>query len=409
MVRTIIKVGGISKVVDAGLSTGRLRFADFSPDPFLRLSFWSVMVGYTCQMVLNFGLQQAAVQRYSATRSLRHARLTVLMLLPTNAVFNLVLALLALSVSSYYAVQECDPIVSGHIQSSNGILPYYVRSTCADVTGFAGLFLSMLYSGALSTVSSLLSGTATNTWEDSLKVRLGHLSDYQATMVIRGLVVVYGILSALVALLATVVPGNIYKLTVSSLGYISGPFLGMFLLGGLTKLTEWRGVIVGGVAGLAVNFWIGIGALYYPSAYTPLPPLSSHACANVTMGAWQNQYKTNISLQRPLGVHRIHDISFMYYTPVGMMVTIAIGILVSASLRMLLADIQQVEVQDKYLISWRSFRTFGEDYEQCHGDRDKVNSQALTNDDIPPDMHEMDTQENGSKQEHELPMVHTRM
>ena len=63
------------------------------------------------------------------------------------------------------------------------ILPYYVSNVFADWWGFKGFFLALLYSGALSSVSSSLSGAAANTWTDFIKPHISHSSESKSKRV----------------------------------------------------------------------------------------------------------------------------------------------------------------------------------------------------------------------------------
>ena len=47
----------------------------FSFDPTVRHTFWGFMLGSCPIWAMVYGISQASVQRYSATKSLKHARL----------------------------------------------------------------------------------------------------------------------------------------------------------------------------------------------------------------------------------------------------------------------------------------------------------------------------------------------
>ncbi|KAB7505302.1 hypothetical protein Anas_10627, partial [Armadillidium nasatum] len=71
----------------------------------------------------------------------------------------------------YAQYWSCDPLKSGQIQNSDQILPLYVVEKLGHIPGISGLFVSGIFSGSLSTVSSSLNSLSAVTLQDYLLVR----------------------------------------------------------------------------------------------------------------------------------------------------------------------------------------------------------------------------------------------
>ena len=56
--------GGWSQFVSFAESTGKFRLLDSSPDPHLRFTFWSGLIGGACLSLGTHGTDQMMVQRY---------------------------------------------------------------------------------------------------------------------------------------------------------------------------------------------------------------------------------------------------------------------------------------------------------------------------------------------------------
>ena len=251
----------------------------------------------------------------------------------------------------------------------------------------------MLYSAALSSISSCLSGCAANIWEDIIKVHFPNISPVKGTLVNRALVVVFAGISAGLALLVATFPANIYAISFTLLGATGSPLVGVFLLGGVTRRIEWRGAIVGTLSGLGISLWKSFGSLYVPSASAPLPPLTMEGCSaffNHTFMesqfyALKTQNITGADPPRPIsGIDKFYAISFMWSFVIGTCTMVVIGLLTSEVLRCFgVTKGEDKSVKDIHLIQWRDscsckdWTPEGKDGKG--GDEDNTYAEPLTN------------------------------
>ena len=380
-------VGDFQKVIDVSKAEGRLFFANFDPNPAIRSSFWTLLVGMTTTVMSYNGVQQMSVQRFVSLPSLRSARIIMLLFIPVAAVFSCVCAAVGLVQFAYFSKAKCDPIKSGLISSPNQLFPLFLKLHFINLQGTNGILLMNLYSSSLSTISSALSGIAANTWEDFLRPSLQtHVSEFQATLITKALVVLFALLGIGIAFGIAVLPSNLLFLTLVFLGVTGGPILGLFLLGGLTERTEWIGAMVGMLTGLLLNTFTVLGSISTNAAsFTPLPPISIANClnlfnatnmmndldiTNLTHNYMGSPNIINISNSSPAfspvkpltGIKKVLSISNFMYPPIGAAVTFLVGYFVSVVIVHYLCRRPYVPVSKSHLISCKEAISFSQIY-----------------------------------------------
>ena len=63
----VIDAGGFGELWMTNLDGGRLNFFDFNPDPFIRQSFWSLIIGQAIYMSMSFCFDQQMIQRFQVS------------------------------------------------------------------------------------------------------------------------------------------------------------------------------------------------------------------------------------------------------------------------------------------------------------------------------------------------------
>lgn len=367
IIKGFMVVGGVRSAFQYVNNEGRLILADWDPDPTVRHTVWGILIGSAILDVPPFGISQAAVQRYSATGNLAKAKLTVLLSVPGNFLLDTMTGLAAVVVFAYYAMIQCDPLMNKEIYNENQLLPYYVMTLFSDVPGFAGLFMATLYGGALSTVSSALSGASANCWQDIMKDQFSSLPETTKTLINRILVIVFGALAVSVSFLVTILPGPISQIAAALGGSIIGSIFGIFVLGGISRHGNWKGALAGGFVSLFVILWISIGSMTVRDKYPSMPRISVDGCVrddNVTSilsftsdngsafataeprhsAVYRTKWTPNHS-----GIERLYCFSYCWYMMSALIITVLVGFIVSIIFR----DKELEEaVEDKLLIKF---------------------------------------------------------
>uniref|UniRef100_A0A671YJB9 Solute carrier family 5 member 8 n=1 Tax=Sparus aurata TaxID=8175 RepID=A0A671YJB9_SPAAU len=300
-------------------------FNSFDTNPLRRHTFWTISIGGTFVWVSIYGINQAQVQRYISCKSITHARLSLYINL--LGLLSILLCSVFAGMCLFSVYKDCDPWTAGQVSAPDQLMPYLVMDILRDYPGLPGLFVAAAYSGSLSTVSSSINALAAVTVEDLIKPYT-NMSEKHLSWTSKGLSLIYGVLCIGMAGLASLM-GGILQAAISIFGIIGGPLLGMFTLGVLCPFANSKGVLLGLMSGLVVSLWLGIGAQIYPPTPAMTRPLSltTEGCNFTTTDSF-NWTSTVQPTQPPL-TDNWYSLSYLYFSPIGTIITISVGLLVS--------------------------------------------------------------------------------
>ncbi|XP_035407800.1 sodium-coupled monocarboxylate transporter 1 [Cygnus atratus] len=335
IIRAVVVQEGIGRIVNDSYHGGRLNFWDFNPNPLQRHTFWTIVIGGTFTWTGIYGVNQSQVQRYIACKSRFHAKMSLYINLVGLWAILVCATLCGLSLYSIY--KDCDPWSAKQVSALDQLMPYLVLDIFKDFPGMPGLFVASAYSGTLSTVSSSINALAAVTVEDLIRPYFRSLSEKKLSWISMGMSLFYGGVCIAMAALASLL-GALLQAALSIFGMIGGPLLGLFALGILCSFANGIGAFVGLVTGFVVSLWVGIGSQIYP----PLPertlplPLSTAGCnisisSNLTTST-ANPLTTIFSTQapeRPVLADRWYSLSYLYFSTLGTLITIVVGMIIS--------------------------------------------------------------------------------
>ncbi|XP_069485977.1 sodium-coupled monocarboxylate transporter 1-like [Ambystoma mexicanum] len=336
IIRAVVVQGGIQPILNDSYHGGRLNFWDFNPNPLQRHSFWTIIVGGTFTWTGVYGVNQSQVQRYIACKSRFQAKMSLyvnlvgLWAILTCAVFS--------GLAMYSIYRDCDPWSANFVSAPDQLMPYLALDILRNYPGLPGLFVACAYSGTLSTVSSSINALAAVTVEDLIKPYCKSLSEAQLSWISKGTSLGYGAVCIAMAALASLM-GGLLQAALSIFGIIGGPLLGIFSLGILFSCATPVGSIIGIIAGFAVSLWVGIGSQIHgllPESSMPLG-LSTTGCNFSTESNWTlttempaiTTLTTTAVYERPALADNWYSLSYLYFSTLGTLVTVAIGIIAS--------------------------------------------------------------------------------
>ncbi|KAF4079108.1 hypothetical protein AMELA_G00189150 [Ameiurus melas] len=360
--RGAVLQGGLGKIWDDNYNGGRLNTFSFDTDPMRRHSFWSIVVGGSLMWVSMYAINQSQVQRYISCKTITHAKMS----LYVNMVGLWITVSLAMfsGLTMYSIYKDCDPFTNNDVSSADQLLPYLVMDILAEFPGLPGLFVAAAYSGTLSTVSSSINALVAVTVEDFVKPMWPNVSERKLKWINMSMSVFFGALCIAMAAVASLM-GSILQAALSIFGMISGPLLGLFLLGMFFRCANSIGSLFGLISGLIITLWVGIGAQVYP----PLPiktnplPLSVAGCdagdtnITTTMAAWSTTAlpTTESSIVRPALADSWYSLSYLYFCPVALLVTLSTGLIVSA----ISGGCKQEKINPEMFVRKEDFLCFG--------------------------------------------------
>uniref|UniRef100_A0A3Q3DAU9 Solute carrier family 5 member 5 n=1 Tax=Hippocampus comes TaxID=109280 RepID=A0A3Q3DAU9_HIPCM len=332
-----VLVGGPAAVLEIANNGSRLNFDDFDFDPRRRYTFWSLTFGASLLWLSMYGINQAQVQRYISCRTEREAQWAIfvnqvgLCLIVGSAV------VCGIVMFAYYS--KCDPLKSGKVSSHDLYMPYFVLDIFKSYTGFPGLFLACAYSGTLSTVSTSINAMAAVTMEDLFQQYLHHVSQKKQIFISKGLSFLYGVACIIVAVLASFLDWGVLQGSFTVMAVVSGPLLGVFILGMFFPASNRLGTLLGIAAGYCVSLWLAVGSTLYPPSSRTMGVLPNYATecepGNITQYLW-------LSFPKSRGLHNLYSISYLYFGALATSSVVIVGLLMSyATGPMMRADLQE--------------------------------------------------------------------
>ncbi|XP_050034616.1 sodium-coupled monocarboxylate transporter 1-like isoform X1 [Dermacentor andersoni] len=325
----VIKVGSLEKVWTTAEEGGRIQFLNTQLDTQSSVSLWNVLLGTTFIWLASYGTSQTQVQRFCSVPSLREAKMALYVNIP-GVMLNISLGCVA-GLVIYANYPDCDPLKSGKISKSDQLIPFFVMKTLSVVPGLPGLFVACVFSGALSTLSSGFNSLAAVTWEDFIR-KWSHVSEKKAAIITRGVASAYGILTIGLAFLAGSI-GSILKAAFAMSGALSGPLLGVFVLGMLLPSCNGKGALSGLLLGQVLCLWVVVGSLSSVPLNEDLPTSTAgcvrhdNATAHDLFGGVDAM--DEIAVDRPKGIELLYRLSHLLVPVLGFVVTVFTSIVVS--------------------------------------------------------------------------------
>lgn len=314
-------------------------------------SFWGVLIGGFCYWTSFNSVNQTMVQRYMSLSSIKKAQQAIMIFSAGVAFFVLVLCIAGLLVFSFF--KDCDPLLNGLIkvdalssayyitflltlcpllplsvpQQYDQLFPLYVMSTIGAIPGLCGLFISGIFGAALSSLSVVLNAASLVILEDITKGILGKRPTEKTSLcILYTSIFVLGVLSMATSALFNKL-GSILGVGIALTAVAESTNFGLFTLGMLVPWCNKVGAIVGGISGFVVTAFLSLGnqAVYmlgYNVAAPYMLKISVEGCEkNITI---EKDTKHNVEDVFPL-----FRLSFHWINPIGILVTVCVGMLVS--------------------------------------------------------------------------------
>lgn len=353
IIQGCVEAGGFGNVFRLTKDDGRLDFFNWNMDPTIRVTTTSAIIGQLFMSLSIFGCQQNFVQRYCSMDSQRQVTKTLMYNIPVITVLFSLSWVVGMVVYAVYA--SCDPLSSGYIEKYDEILPFFVEDRFSYLPGILGLFMASLFNGALSLNVSNLNSLATVTFEDFIRPLpfLKGMKDSQQLLAIKLISVVLAFIIMGMAFAVGLLDGVIESsMLVTSA--TSGPLLGVFIMAMLIPCANWKGAAAGVISGHAIILWITFGGLTVDKPPSGFLPVNTDGCSNSSFNdhilkpehrvlSWSptttpSPFTIYNDPLAPLNTTRaektdpltaLYSITYMYYSFMGSIITVAIGWAVS--------------------------------------------------------------------------------
>ncbi|CAH1113731.1 unnamed protein product [Psylliodes chrysocephalus] len=317
--------GSLIEIWKIAAMGNRTDLLNFNPDPTVRHSWFSLLIGGGITFLSLYGVNQTQVQRYLTIKDLKRAQQALWLNWPILTALSLCTSFSGLAIYSRYS--ECDPVVSKQINTADQLMPYYVIETMGNIPGLTGLFVAGIFSASLSTISAALNSLAAIAIEDYIKPLYflstkRKLSENSATVQTKVISLIFGGVCLAVAFLAQFL-GGLLQASLTIFGVVGGPLLGLFTLGMFTTVANEPGSVTGLVCGVGFAVWVAVGSK------PPVPlPTSIEGCEKL-FNVIVNTTSSAASSQPEKSYLWIHRVSYLYNGVFGILITLIVGIIVS--------------------------------------------------------------------------------
>ena len=243
--------GGFSGFLSSASTASKFTVANFHWDvTSAQIALWVIVVGAIAQNISSYTADQAVVQRYMTTASLKLAARSIW----TNAVLTIPATVLFFGIGTalfaYYRShpEKLDPTIT-----TDQVFPLFIAREMP--VGLAGLIVAGIFAAAQSTVSTSMNSTATSLVTDFLRPIDACRTERGYLNAARFLTFLLGVLGTLLGLVF-VNPEikSLFDAFIKVIGLFMGVLGGLFVLGALTRRANGPGALIGALAGAAVMF-----------------------------------------------------------------------------------------------------------------------------------------------------------
>ncbi|XP_017026710.1 sodium-coupled monocarboxylate transporter 2 [Drosophila kikkawai] len=326
------RVGGLSEVLRIAGEGGRLDI-NFNFDATTRSTIWNIFSSATLMWAGYVGLNQSCVQRIVSLPSLGHARRSLVLF---GCGFILIMFFNCFTgIVMYARFHDCDPIESGHVSKVDKMVPYFVQDTVGHLWGMPGVFISCVFSAALSTLSASINSLGGVVYFDYIKPHIRH-TEHKANVIMKLFVLFAGIYCIFGGMV--VEKFNSILQVIYSIGGVSfGSTCAVFLLGMLVPRSHGKAALTGVITSIAIMSTIVICS-WGRNHYDTLPKTTEGCPAssvNETLTSTAASLQLSSTTEAPLKDEgfSILDLTFNWYVVVGFILTWLVAIPLSFILK----------------------------------------------------------------------------
>ncbi len=240
---------------------GHTKMFSFDLNLTAEVTVWPIFLGNLVLNVSSYGSDQVIVQRYFTAGSRKGMARAVLLNGFLTVPLVLLLDFIGLAFVAYY---RANPALQSSLQKPDQVLPHFVTNVLP--APLPGLVIAGILAATMSTLSSGLNSLCTVTVVDFYKrLRQDREGGQESVATARWFTLAWGVAITFAAMYMNRL-GQIVQGTLTVLGFLSGPLLGMFLLGILTRRANTVGVLTGAIIGTAITWAVsrtGVAWLWY--------------------------------------------------------------------------------------------------------------------------------------------------
>ncbi|XP_060645920.1 sodium-coupled monocarboxylate transporter 1-like [Drosophila nasuta] len=333
----VIQTGGLDAVIENANLGGRLNL-NFSLDPRVRITVWNGFWGGLFMWTGHVGLNQSCVQRIVSLPSLGQAKKSLVI-----AGFGFVIIMginCCTGIIMFARYYGCDPMLAGMVSKPDKMMPFFIQDIMGNLIGMPGLFISCVFSAALSTLSATLNSLAGVIYFDYIRPFIRH-TEARANATMKLVIIAMGIY-CIVGGYAVQNFSSIIQTVITITGINTGAVVAVFFLGMLYPRANGKVAVTSLIFSVLIMFFLVVkGQMSFKAGHIKYEglPNSMDLCDapqfHVIANAIRNNHTTPI---KPMPVPEIpplvtgafesnrefsvFEISFYWYKVIGILATI---------------------------------------------------------------------------------------
>ncbi|XP_055379150.1 uncharacterized protein LOC129610562 [Condylostylus longicornis] len=329
----MLKLGSLGELFERANSGGRLYMTNLSFDLTERTTFWNCFLGSIIGWMSYVGLNQSCVQRIVALPSIDHAKRS-LTIFTFGCFLTLSLSCLT-GVIMYAWYYECDPVKAGVVEKSDKLMPFFVQDIIGKVNGMPGLFISCVFSAALSTMSACLNTLAGVIYFDLIRPHIKH-TESKANFIMKIIVILNGVYCVLAGFIVEQFD-SLLQIVFTIIGVTQGCVGGVFLIGMLLPKVNARAIFIAALTSFAAVFTLAVGSTIQMKSrlwkYQPLDTSVQNCEKLLNTTLVISAKKFDEDLYSHTEEFSIFKISFYWYTVIGALIVLVISVPLSICFR----------------------------------------------------------------------------
>jgi len=245
--------GGIAGIFTIADQYNHLGLAEWDLDLF-RMSAPIVLVSFFLSYMQDYGTDQVTVQRLLAVKTFRGMVKSVFFNSMCDFFVLLLLCFVGLGLFAYFQTYPAAlPERFADPGTKNQILPYYIMHALPQ--GLSGLIITGIFAAAMSSMDSGINSLSTVLVNDFIKPLRPTMGDERSNvMLARVLTLAVGAFATGVSFVVSQIE-DILQASSTFLSLFAGPILALFLLGILTRRTNFWGWLVGTAVAIPATLW----------------------------------------------------------------------------------------------------------------------------------------------------------
>jgi SSS family solute:Na+ symporter len=250
--------GGFNTIWKVAEENHRTGFGPYDIS-FVRLTFIVMVLNGIFYAIQKYGTDQTIVQRYLTAKSDKAAIKASLMGVYLSVLVWGLFMFIGTALFVYYKVNSAE--LPAGIEN-DAVFPYFIMTHFP--AGMVGLVLAALLAAAISSLDSDLNCLAAICVEDYYIRFKPESTEKQRMLVSRIVIILAGLASLLIALYYTRIGGEgVLGIIFTLYSIFSGGIAGLFLLGILSKRTNWQGAYIGIAASILFTAYAVLTSTYF--------------------------------------------------------------------------------------------------------------------------------------------------